>query len=80
MFMVLYTLLSNVKEKKLADIRAFRAYRRGGTYYRDIRMSRINHIAVALLIALLIVGIRISGLPGMGGPYHTTHDNYLNSC
>lgn len=58
--MALYPLLSNVKERKLADIKVFRAYRRR-TYYRDIRMSRINYIAVALLIALLIVGIRISG-------------------
>lgn len=53
-----------------ADIRAFRAYRRR-TYYRDIRMSRTDYIAVALLIALLVAGIYISGLPGMGAvPYN----------
>ncbi len=53
-----------------ADIRAFRAYRRR-TYYKDIRMSRIDYIALALLVALLIAGIYISGLPGMGAvPYN----------
>ena len=53
-----------------ADIRAFRAYRRR-TYYKDTRMSRIDYIALALLVALLIAGIYISGLPGMGAvPYN----------
>ncbi|GAB6944030.1 energy-coupling factor transporter transmembrane component T family protein [Vulcanisaeta sp. JCM 14467] len=53
-----------------ADIRAFRAYRRR-TYYRDIRLGRIDYIAIALLIVLLIAGIYISGLPGMGAvPYN----------
>ncbi|ADY02281.1 cobalt transport protein [Vulcanisaeta moutnovskia 768-28] len=53
-----------------ADIRAFRAYRRR-TYYKDIRMNRIDYIVLALLIVLLITGIYISGLPGMGAvPYN----------
>ena len=53
-----------------ADMRAFRAYRRR-TYYRDIRLGRIDYIAIALLMALLIAGIYISGLPGMGAvPYN----------
>ncbi|WP_243671017.1 hypothetical protein [Vulcanisaeta sp. JCM 16161] len=51
-------------------MRAFRAYRRR-TYYKDIRMSKVDYITVALLLALLIAGIYISGLPGMGAvPYN----------
>jgi len=53
-----------------ADLRAFRAYRRR-TYYRDIRMGRMDYVALAILIALLIIGIYISGLPGFGAvPYN----------
>ncbi|NAZ29225.1 MAG: energy-coupling factor transporter transmembrane protein EcfT [Caldivirga sp.] len=53
-----------------ADLRAFRAFRKR-TYYKDIRMTRMDYVILAFLIALLIAGIYISGLPGMGAvPYN----------
>ncbi len=53
-----------------ADIRGFRAVRKR-TYYKDIRMTKVDYIALTLLIALLAIGIYISGLPGMGAiPYN----------
>ncbi|MGC9227258.1 hypothetical protein [Caldivirga sp.] len=53
-----------------ADIRGFRAVRKR-TYYKDTRMTKVDYIALTLLIALLAIGIYISGLPGMGAtPYN----------
>lgn len=53
-----------------ADIRAFRVSRRR-TYYRDIRMGTWDYVALAIILTLLVMGIYISGLPGMGAvPYN----------
>ncbi|WP_291999547.1 energy-coupling factor transporter transmembrane protein EcfT [Caldivirga sp.] len=53
-----------------ADIRGFRALRRR-TYYKDIRMSRVDYVALAIILLILAIGLYISGLPGMGAiPYN----------
>ncbi|MFB6489975.1 MAG: energy-coupling factor transporter transmembrane component T family protein [Thermoproteus sp. AZ2] len=53
-----------------AEVRGFRASRHR-TYYRDIKMGRADYIALGLLLALLALGIYLSGVPGFGAiPYN----------
>lgn len=67
---VILTVRDAVQIAIAAEIRGFRASRRR-TYYREIKMTRIDYVALVLLIALLIFGVYLSGIPGFGAvPYN----------
>lgn len=67
---VILTLKDAVQIAVAAEIRGFRASRHR-TYYRDMRMKRADYIGVALLLALLALGLYLSGVPGLGAvPYN----------
>jgi len=41
------------------------------TYYEDVRMTKINYIALAIIILILAIGLYRSSLSGMGTiPYN----------
>ncbi|MEM3326910.1 MAG: energy-coupling factor transporter transmembrane component T [Thermoproteus sp.] len=67
---VILTIKDAVQIAIAAEIRGFRASRRR-TYYREMKMTAVDYVGVALLLALLAAGIYISGLPGLGAvPYN----------
>ena len=63
--------LRNAREIAIAaDLRGFRAnkYR---TYYHELKLTRLDLFVIAMLVVILIIGVYVSGLPGMGAvPYN----------
>ena len=63
--------LKNAREIAIAaDLRGFRANRQR-TYYHELRLTRMDVLTIIILLLIFVLGIYLSGLPGMGAvPYN----------